>query len=176
MTTNEVLVSSTKNTEKVINLSKEPQPKPQHLPSEIIDTLKKKKMLITNYLKKKYDLLPSSDITLGKDEFEETRSLHRRSLRHYASLQQKWDLTLNKIMMQNSKQVFKMVMSLTSKSNNSTSELFVNGKRFIGDNVCDGFFLNVKNLKTLDPELNSCNMCNSFKIDYRIIKEMSKAP
>ena len=60
-------------------------------------------------------------------------------------------------------------------SENQISELKVDGTTFTGDNVADGFFTNIKNLKTKDLQLDDCHSCHSMTRDYNIIREICKA-
>ena len=45
---------------------------------------------------------------------------------------------------------------------------------YLGDNVADGCFSNMKNLKTLDSETKKCTDCEMFRLDYDLIRDISK--
>ena len=104
------------------------------------------------------------------------RNRHRHFLRHFeADKNNTEDAKVHDILTTNSKAAFHQLRSIKSSSTSSKiSELIVQDKVYCGDSVKDGFYENIQQLKTLQPEVKSCSSCDDFKFDYNLIRDICK--
>ena len=68
---------------------------------------------------------------------------------------------------------FKKLKSLKSTPSSKISELKVGSETFHDEKVADGFFHNMKNLKTMNNQTKDCSDCRKFHLDYDLIREVS---
>lgn len=173
--TNEAITSAAKLTNKVVDLSKEKPPPKVYIPPEVTSAAKAKKDAHLELQKVTSD--PSSthsEQVLAKTKFSDARRGHRRVWRrHQAAEEQERDRKLSSICSKNPTEAFKLLKSVRATSSSKISEIKAGDKTYTGNDVATGFYDNIKKLKTeLDPATENCSSCESFKFDYKLIREI----
>ena len=116
-----------------------------------------------------------SMINLKTIKPETKEKLRQISGRHQAISSIRRDKVLDTILTNNPQEASKALRSHKSTVSAKISELKVNDKIYTGKNIADGFFDSMSNLKTMKPETKNCSECESFKFDYKLVREISKA-
>ena len=175
--TNEALTAAAKATNKSVDLTKDAKLKKTILPPEIVECQKEKHKAHKHWTITCED--PSSTDQMksqAKQQFVEARKkLRQISRRQQAISSIERDEVLDSILTDNPQAASRALRSHKSTVSTKISELKVNDKIYTGNNIADGFFDSVNNLKTMNPETKNCSDCESFKFDYKLIREISKA-
>ena len=176
--TNEALAAAAKATNKSIDLSKESKIKEVKVPLEITAAANTRKLAH----KELKNVLTNNNSTelekaSARKEFNDTKKVHRRlSRQQTATVEITNEAKLNQMMTSNPQAALKHISSLKSSSASSKiSELKVGDKTYYGDNVGNGFFDSIKQLKTMEASVQSCEKCEEFRFDYNIIRELCKS-
>ena len=83
------------------------------------------------------------------------------------------DENLHSILSTNPQAAYKQLRSVKSTKTASISELKVGDKVFRGEKVANSFHEHIKDLKMKDDDIKNCPSCESFKFDYKLIREIS---
>ena len=175
--TNEALASAAKNTNKLIDLSKEKPPFKVKVPPEVTAAAKFKKAAFAEL--KNIESTPSStedQLSLARTSFSDARKAHRRAWRRSQAIhEQDRDQKLSALCTKNPNDAYKHLRSVRSTSSSKISEIKVGDKVYQGKDVATGFFHNIEKLKTeLDPATETCLSCKAFIFDHRLIKEICR--
>ena len=175
--TNLALTSAAKATNKSVDLSKEFKPKKTPIPSEVSAATNEK---LAAHKKLKETSANSSSSELQRfqalEDFKISRRKQRRLWRrHQAHLASSASEKVHQILCNDPRTPHKALKAIKQTSTSKISEIKVGDKIFSGDDVADGFYQNMKSLKTMKIETKSCESCENFRFDYSLIKEISKA-
>ena len=172
--TNEILTSASKETQKFIDLSVKKKPVKKPTPKDIIIASKDKKSAHKAMKSINEDPYSSSEMkSEARSRFVNYRKTYRSVCRKVnAKKSFERDVKLHSILTSNPSTAFKTLRKHKSSSNDEVNELHVENKVYHDDKIIDGFYENIKCLKTVDPTFSSCQSCDSFKYDYTILKEI----
>ena len=176
--TNEALTSAAKATNKVINLAKDYKPRKSPLIPADVATAEKQKLQSHKNLQAVLQDPDSSDLdkSSAKHEFSTARKSHRRIWRrHQFSLESSNYAKTHEILSNDPKNAFKHLKSLKSTASGKIPELKAGDNIYYGENVADGFFQNIKHLKTMNSDTKACESCLNIKFDYSLIIDLCKA-
>ena len=172
-TTTHILTSAAKLTNDVIELGKPPKNKKTFVPSEIRIAMKQKceahKLLQTALA----NGAASDAVAHARDSFKEIKSKLQSLVRKdRVSKEVARDSFLNQILSEQPKDIFKAVRANKPK-NSEIKKLLVGNKVYTDEDVADGFFDNISELKTLDKI--TATSYDSFANDHKHIIEICKA-
>ena len=162
----------------MINLAKEFKPRKSPLIPADVATAEKQKLQSHKNLQAVLLDPESSDLekSSAKLEFSTARKSHRRIWRrHQFSLESSNYAKTHEILSNDPKNAFKHLKSLKSTASGKIPELKAGDNIYYGENVADGFFQNIKNLKTLNSDTKACESCLNIKFDYSLIIDLCKA-
>ena len=175
--TNAALSSAAKKTNKSIDLSKEKKPSTAHVPLDVTLASKEKDSAHKVWMTLSEDPLASDlEKSTAKSQFKNARTNHRRLWRrHQASSANLNNDKLHDILTSNPQAAYTELRRHKSSSATKISELKVGDKTYQGEKVANGFYENMKRLKTLNDDTKSCPSCEQYKFDYNLIRELSKS-
>ena len=124
------------------------------------------------------EVINNSESTL--DNIKEARYLFSESRKAFRSVCRQYnakksvarDTEIHNILTSQPSKTFQSLRKRKSSPDSAINELHVKNKAYSGNKVIDGFFENIKDLKTIDPITSSCQSSKSFKFDYKIIHEI----
>ena len=171
--TNRVLALSAKTTNKTIDLSKQHEQKSSPMSKKVKASQK--------HIMKLHKTLGNTTVPQAnhdlKKELKINKQEHRRLIRSENAAEScKRDAALFSILQNNPSDIFKSIRS--SKSNNlrNISKLSANGKIYAGDNVPDGFYDSLLDLKTFYPEsIQDSSSYERHLSDYEHIIEICRS-
>ena len=167
--TNNVLTTSTKLTNKAIKLGRKDVPRSTATPLPIRQSmnklLKKNKKLIRARERSDKDL---SEI---RADYNHSRSLHRKLVREFKAKDGiKRDEQLYSIFSKDSPSLFKRIKSYNRGKGSKIQKLVVGNKTYLDEAVPDGFFDSISKLKSRDLEsLENSDYFDDFSTDYQNI-------
>ena len=174
--TSDILNSAAEATNKSISLSKPRLVKSAKIP-KVIRKMNKSVMKKA----RRVDFLSRSNPTLAaaaREELNILKSEHRKLVRkHENSINVERDQKVFSILSSNPSAIFARIKSIKATSTDNIPFLTVGDKVFYGENVKDGFFESIKNLKTKDndADLRSNNWANiNVMQDYNHILDICK--
>ena len=175
--TNAALTSAAKQTNKFKDLSKERNPRKEHISPEVNIAAREKKAAHKHWLVLSENTTSSeTELLTAKLQFTDARKKHRRLWRrHQAHAATQADALLHDLLTSDPKAAHSELRRHKSSSETKISELKVGDQVFLGEEVADGFFQNMKQLKTINSDIKTCSDCEHFKFDYNLIVELSKA-
>ena len=175
--TNEALATAAKITNKVVDLTKDKPPKKVMTPPEVTAAASTKKAAHSKLQELSAESSTSElELSTAKANFSDARKAHRRVWRrHQAADERERDRKLS-AMSSNPSEAFKHLKSVRSSSISKISEIKVGDETYYGKDVAIGFYNNIHKLKTeLDPAIEECTACKSFKFDHKLITEICRA-
>ena len=174
--TNEALISAAKATNKVVDLTKDFKKKKELIPVEVSAAAKVKLEAHKAWLEASEDPSASEHHkSETKFNFKLARNNHRRLWRrHLSNKAAEQSSRVHSILDKDPSKAFKELKSLKSAPSNKISELKVGDKLYLGDDVAEGFFSNMKTLKTMSSETKNCTDCDKVRFDHDLIREISK--
>ena len=172
----EILSLAAVSTNKVISLATKQEVKSSKVPKDI---KKSTKILLKKVKEVKHiNQLDPVAATIARSHLKNLKSNHRKLIRRLENLKNvERDQKLFSILSSSPFSIFKRIKALKAPSAIQVPFLTVGEKVFVGDNVKDGFFESIKNLKTKNNKLSSeespwANI--NIKEDYRNILEICK--
>ena len=172
-TTTHILTSAAKLTNKVIELGKPPKTKKTVVPPEIKIAMSQKSKAHELLLTAVKNGAATEEVMLAKHKFKEAKSnLQNLVRKDRVSREVARDSFLNKILTDQPKDIFKAVKANKPKIS-EVKKLVVGNKVYTDDDVADGFFDNISNLKTIDKI--TATSYDSFAEDHKHIIEICRA-
>ena len=170
--TNHILNEAAKSTNKCIELGKAPRAKKPFIPSEIKEALKSKE----NALKKLNNIEASTatEKQLATDEYKSAKSVHQKLVRkHNISQEVDRDNDLLSLLSKQPKEIFKSFRNAKAGQASKVKTLHVGNKTYTEDNVADGFYDSISELKSIS-EITATSF-ERFAEDHRHIVEICKS-
>ena len=170
--TNHILNEAAKRTNKCIELGKAPKAKKPFIPSEIKQALKSKE----DALKKlnNIDARTATEKQSATDEYKSAKSVHQKLVRkHNISQEVDTDNDLLALLSKQPKEIFKSFRNAKAGQAAKVKTLHVGNKTYTEDNVADGFYDSISELKTIS-EITATSF-ERFAEDHRHIVEISKS-
>ena len=111
------------------------------------------------------------EVELAKKKFSEERSLYRLLCRREQQKQaNERDSSLFEISQKAT--ALKFLKKYKVKGESNISQLNVNGTMYSGENIAEGFYKNIKDLKSSGCVKDYCQMCSDVEMDYMYIMEL----
>ena len=175
--TNKALTRAAKASNDVIDLTKPPKPKKVFTPAEISLAATQKNEAHKSWVRlSEIPQASEHSIAEARLHFVTCRTKVRRLWRrHQSSLAIAQNDTVFTVTSADPRRGYHALRSQKSTSSGKISELKVKNTIFHGEDVADGFYHNIKSLKTLDSETKNCKDCKAFKFDYELIKIISES-
>ena len=170
--TNHILNEAAKSTNKCIELGKAPKAKKPFIPSEIKEALKSKE----NALKKLNNIEASTatEKQSATDEYKSAKSVHQKLVRkHNISEEVDRDNDLLSLLSKQPKEIFKSFRNAKAGQAAKVKTLHVGNKTYTEDNVADGFYDSISELKSIS-EITATSF-ERFAEDHRHIVEICKS-
>ena len=173
--TNNILTSAAKATQKVVDLSSHPKPLKKRIPSTIRIASKKLRFENSNLLKVVHDPLSTeAEVSNAKTSVAASRS-QLQKVKRAANLQKELERDKNLYEIRSSKpgSLFASIRR-NKRQSVKINKLHVGSDTFTGENVRNGFFKSISELKTRDPSLSSSRTFQEFVSAHEHILEICK--
>ena len=128
------------------------------------------------YLKAILSNPDSSDLEIqsAREAFSRERSIFKRiSRQHLAAKDGERDTRLFNVIKNSSS--LKSIKRIKAEAQSKISELVVGDNTFYGEDVCEGFYQNMVQLKSSTCSENSCQLCSVFDVEVSCLRELCLA-
>ena len=171
--TNHILNEAAISTNKCIELGKAPKTKKPVIPSEIKDALKVKDVALKR-LNQVDKNTPATEIQDATENYKSAKSAHQNLVRKYSISQElERDNNLLDLLSKQPKDIFKSFRNAKSSQATKIRKLHVGDKTYSEENVADGFYDSISQLKTIS-EITASSF-ERFAEDHRHIVEICKS-
>ena len=148
--TNHILTSAAKQSNKVVELSKPHRAKPVPTPTDILVAAKAKSVAHKNLLALRSSNTTKDELLNAQATFNLAKAAHQNAVRKFNVKQEcVRDEEFHEILTKNPREVFRRIKSKKAKESSSIDALHVGDKLYTNDNVSDGFFDSISDLKTV---------------------------
>ena len=173
--TNHILTEAAKRTNKSIDIGFQPKRNEPRIPSEIKAAQKIKKTALKNL--RQHDLNDATTVTDKEEALEVFKAakamLQNVTRKHKIAKEIERDNHLLDILSKKPSNIFKSFKNAKTAESRKLKSLTVGTKTYSEENVADGFFDSISQLKTC-PEISSSSF-HRFAEDHRHIVEKSKS-
>ena len=173
--TNHILIEAAKHTNKSVEMGKVPKVKKPFIPAEIKSTQKAKELALKhlNFIDAK-DKATTADKEEAVKNFKSAESIHQNLQRkHKVSQEVDRDNKLLHLISKQPRDIFKASKNTKSSQTGKLKSLQVGNKIYSEENIADGFYDSISELKTL-PEITATAF-ERFSEDHRHIVEICKS-